>query len=312
MQLLSTTAPPIFQAGTPRAPATKRQRSLSSENLRLQNPLHHARRVYDAIVPYMLLIRFYLHVNYNVVVIGSVFFPGPSIPVLERVADLIKMYLCFNVCLYGGIYTMNAVTDADEDACHPTKRTRPIPSGAVSKVAATVWSLVLMGSGFLFSYALHGTRFFGIFCAFVAINVGYSYVFRNVRYSRFFTASFTSPTRLLLGAMLSRASVTPESFVMAYLFMVGAHSSKIRAEYNLRDKAADGFRPFVLEAFTFSATGACIWYNLSGLSGAPNPMFCLAVVLANLVFVLGCGYSSTMAGLMYYKGGTLEAAKKSD
>ena len=129
---METVAPPIFQgdAAGPRKP----RRIVTSA----PHPLRSAYDALQAVKPYLLLIRFYLHLNYNVVVIGSVFFPGPHVPVLDRVAALLKMYLCFNVCLYGGIYTMNAVTDAEEDRRHPSKRARPIPSGAVSEAAGTV------------------------------------------------------------------------------------------------------------------------------------------------------------------------------
>ena len=249
------------------------------------------------VVPFLALIRFYLHKNYAVVIIGSVFFPGPEIPIAERALDLLKMYVSFAVCLYGGIYSMNAVTDADEDRGHPTKGKRPVASGAVSVPAATCWSLTLMAFGFGLSYMWHGLQYFPIFGAFVAINVAYSLVFRNVKYSRFFTASLTSPCRLLLGSMMARATITPECFLMAYLFMVGAHSSKIRAEYNLRTSSADGFTPGALEALTFTTTAVCIVVNLLGPKA--NPLFCVAVVLSNLFFVVGCACSNTIARFMY-------------
>jgi len=263
----------------------------------LSTSVQAGRSFWRSLAPFLALIRFYLHKNYAVVLIGSLFFEGPAIPAAERALDLLKMYVSFAVCLYGGIYTMNAVTDAAEDREHPTKCARPVPSGAVSEPAAILWSLSLIGGGYALSYVWYGVRYFPIFSAFLAINVAYSLVFRNVRYSRFFTAALTSPCRLALGSMMARATISAECFVMAYLFMVGAHSSKIRAEYNLRATSADGFKPGALEAATFSATAACIGMNLLGEQ--PNPLFCAAVVASNLFFVVGCACSNTVARFMY-------------
>ena len=100
---------------------------------------------------------------------------------------------------------------------------------------AAVWALVLMSSAFLLSYALHGTRFFAIFGAFIAINVGYSYVFRNVRYFDFHRVfHFTDTAAAWCHAVARQWTSSPSSW---RTFMVGAHFPR-HVEYNLRDKAA--------------------------------------------------------------------------
>ena len=80
-------------------------------------------KLFNVVTPFLKLIRFYLHQNFAIVVFGSLFFGGDHYAaegggwnMEQRLMDLLVTYFSFNVCLYGGIYTINAVTDADEDA----------------------------------------------------------------------------------------------------------------------------------------------------------------------------------------------------
>jgi hypothetical protein len=180
-----------------------------------------------SLLPFAELIRFYLHQNFSVVIIGSFLFSTPT-SVVDHLVTLAKLYLSFNVCLYvgsssstssphsnshdvarkarvhaidtcctslrcvlhtyaciarpphrcpraepspslpsaralalpppryGGIYTLNAVTDMEEDKAHPVKCQRPVPRGAVSPTAALFFTAFLWCSAFLSTYLMHG------------------------------------------------------------------------------------------------------------------------------------------------------------
>lgn len=104
--------------------------------------------------------------------LGATTFHGTEPLSLGLFVDLFVLYLTFNVGLYGGIYTLNAVgelhknllsivnrfqcdglliinshllqvTDAEEDCKDFAKKDRPIPSGAVSIPGACVFVLIL-------------------------------------------------------------------------------------------------------------------------------------------------------------------------
>jgi 4-hydroxybenzoate polyprenyltransferase len=83
--------------------------------------------------PYVRLIKFRYHLSYATSSLGpssiQAGFAGSA-------GSLALLHLLFNVLLYGGIYTLNDVADLESDRLHPSKRRRPIASGAISEEAA--------------------------------------------------------------------------------------------------------------------------------------------------------------------------------
>lgn len=51
--------------------------------------------------------------------------------------------------LWGGLYSLNDFTDAENDKLHPIKKLRPIPSGKVTEKQALIFSLILIFFSFL-------------------------------------------------------------------------------------------------------------------------------------------------------------------
>ncbi|MBA2257685.1 MAG: UbiA family prenyltransferase [Acidobacteria bacterium] len=94
---------------------------------------------------WLRLIKFRYHVTFVSVLCGALLFAPP----IERQLGirLVLLYCCFNVLLYGGIYTLNDIADRASDARHPRKGRRPVASGAVSVRAAAIYGLVLVASG---------------------------------------------------------------------------------------------------------------------------------------------------------------------
>src|SRR5262249_57728900 len=56
--------------------------------------------------------------------------------------------------LSGAIYLFNDVADAERDRLHPTKRLRPIASGEVSRITATVVAVVLLAGSLAFAFRM--------------------------------------------------------------------------------------------------------------------------------------------------------------
>lgn len=241
--------------------------------------------------PFLRVLRFKLHQNFAIVIFGSIFFGGNAYDqydsnidvVYHRVADLFCMYFSFNICLYGAIYTMNEIADAEEDRCHPVKKFRSVPSGDLSQSTAIIYTVTLVITAFASSYLYFGsTRFFGIFCVFIALNISYSFIFKGIKYSRFFTAGLTSPTRLALGAMIAGAETVPiPCFMMAYFFMVNAQNGKVRAENGQTKSSANGFSPGVIEAVCIIGSSAAMILHYPN-----NAPFLVAVFLANMVYTI--------------------------
>src|SRR5262245_42237384 len=100
---------------------------------------------------YVALIRFHYHCSFVGSLLGALVvtrdWPGL---LLWR---FFLLYVSMNVLLYGGLYSLNAITDAEADNCHPFKRRRPVASGEISRKAAGVFAAGLIVAGFVTGWA---------------------------------------------------------------------------------------------------------------------------------------------------------------
>ena len=83
--------------------------------------------------------------------------------------------------LSGAVYAFNDVRDVEADRAHPTKKLRPIASGALSERAALVAAGVLAAIALGACLAL-GWRLAGIALAYLAQNVAYSVRLKHVAF----------------------------------------------------------------------------------------------------------------------------------
>ena len=132
-------------------------------------------------------------------------------------------------------YTINEVLDAPSDLAHPTKHTRPVPSGRVHVPLAYLQWLALMvlgvGLGYLVSVRYAITMF-------VLWLMGCIYNIRPVRskdlpYLDVLSEAINNPLRMLAGwFIVGNATVAPGSLLLSY-WMVGCYfmAMKRYAEY---------------------------------------------------------------------------------
>jgi 4-hydroxybenzoate polyprenyltransferase len=129
---------------------------------------------------WLALIKFRYHVTFLSVVCGALLFaPDIDGPLAVR---LLLLYGCFNILLYGGIYTFNDILDRHSDATHPGKQHRPIASGRVPPSRAAVFGAVLIGAGIAAGSYFFDTAVAGCFAAALAFNACYSLGARNLPY----------------------------------------------------------------------------------------------------------------------------------
>ncbi len=166
---------------------------------------------------FLELIRLKFHLNFAFVILGAASF-AQQIDV-GLIFSLLVMYFSFNVCLYGGIYTINAITDFEKDSKHPLKKNRPLPSGRISKTSASILAVCLISIGLLFGFFYFGTNIGLIYIAFIGINLFYSLVARNIPYLELFFNAITMPTRLLLGTFLVADGFVPTLLVFGAFCM---------------------------------------------------------------------------------------------
>jgi len=109
---------------------------------------------------------------------------------------LLLIFISFSVLFYSGIYIINDLIDLPRDRKHPTKRLRPVASGAIKPNVAFAIAVVLMLLGSILGYFIdHVVLYFEIL--FLSINLTYSIVLKNIPYLDLFSNAITHPLRLI-------------------------------------------------------------------------------------------------------------------
>jgi 4-hydroxybenzoate polyprenyltransferase len=192
---------------------------------------------------YLALIRFPYHCSFAVVLLGVLTITRDFIPLLR---SILLLYVIFNVFLYGGIYTVNAVADAPSDRRHPRKRFRPVASGTISRPCAAAFGILLIAAGLASGYALFPPSITRLFGAVLAVNLFYTFLARRIPYVDIAVNAATYPLRYLLGATLAGGSVS--SFLLALAFLAALGGATFRRRLELSCNGTQG-RP-ALSAYT--------------------------------------------------------------
>lgn len=102
--------------------------------------------------------------------------------------------------LSSAVYTFNDLLDRERDRNHPLKKDRPIASGAISPAVAIVQILVLFSIGAVAAWLING-HFFVIALVFVAVNLLYSIVLKDIVIVDVMTLAISFVIRALAGAL---------------------------------------------------------------------------------------------------------------
>jgi len=173
---------------------------------------------------YVALIRFPYHTSFVGVLLGVLIVTRhwPE----QLVWRILLLYVSLNVLLYGGLYSLNAITDAQADSRSPFKRSRPVPSGAITPTAAGIFAAALIGAGFLTGWAWLGPECVPVYLLLLLLNVSYSLFFRNVFVLDVIFNSATHPPRFWLGIWLAGGALAWDWLALVFLFAVGMSSCR--------------------------------------------------------------------------------------
>ena len=175
---------------------------------------------------WLRLIKFRYHVTFASVICGALLFAPQIDGRLWR--QLALLYCCFNLLMYGGIYTLNDVADRVSDARHPRKSRRPVAAGEISAEAATCFGVMLLVSGAGLASLLFERAVVACFGAALVFNAMYSLGGRDLRYVDLLFNSLPHPTRFLMGALLV-GGTPPTTHLGALLVLAIAMSCLRRA-----------------------------------------------------------------------------------
>lgn len=148
----------------------------------------------------------------------------------------------FSFCLASSsVYIFNDILDSVNDASHPTKKGRPIPSGAVSKGNAAVASLVLCAAALVLSYPV-SSSFFLLLIAYLAISAVYSIKLKELPIVDIFCISAGFLLRLQSGGEAFGIAISEWLFLSVFLLAVFLGTGKRLCEKLTLGKEAGNHR----------------------------------------------------------------------
>ena len=162
------------------------------------------------------MIRFSYHITFVFTIAGALIFTEQLS--YQLLISLLILYISFNVLLYGGLYTINDITDLKSDAKHSLKRKRPLPSKKISVKSALTFSSILITLGLLSGFLYFGQIIFYFYLVFIGLNLLYSLFMRNIPYLDLIINALPHPLRFLMGVYVANSKV-PYLFTLALFFL---------------------------------------------------------------------------------------------
>jgi hypothetical protein len=177
---------------------------------------------------YVALLRFHFHTSFVGVLLGILVTTRQgTAPLLWRT---LLLYVSLNVLLYGGLYSLNAVTDAEADSRHPFKCWRPVASGTISRTSATTFGAVLIVAGLVTGVAWLGSQVVLAYLLLLVLNASYSLFFRERFVLDLLFNAATHPPRFWLGTWLAGGRPDWDWLALLFVFAVGLSASRRSVE----------------------------------------------------------------------------------
>jgi 4-hydroxybenzoate polyprenyltransferase len=140
--------------------------------------------------------------------------------------------------LSGAVYLLNDLVDLEKDRAHPYKRRRPLASGALSPALAGVAAVVLAVGSVVVAYLL-APLFALTAVGFLALNILYSFVLKNIVLLDLFGIAGGFLLRALAGTVVIGVAMSPWLYLCTLLGSLFLGLGKRRHELIiLEDRAA--------------------------------------------------------------------------
>jgi 4-hydroxybenzoate polyprenyltransferase len=168
----------------------------------------------------------------------------------ERAMVLAGIAVAVFSLLASAIYCFNDVLDAESDRAHPTKRTRPVASGAVSPGVAIAWGLALAGGALALAWWQLPHAFLAVFGAYVVNNALYNASVKHIAIADVISIATGFVLRLVAGAIAIGVVASSWLLVCSFSLALFLGFGKRRSELALAEQGRAYRR--VLEAYTTS------------------------------------------------------------
>jgi 4-hydroxybenzoate polyprenyltransferase len=162
------------------------------------------------------------------------------------------------------VYLLNDVLDVEKDRKHPSKRKRPIASGALSPKTAVAVAVVLMPACLVASYLL-SPPFAAVAAGYLAMQFGYIFALKEMVLLDVFVLAIGFVMRAVSGAVVIGAEISPWLYTVTLLGALFLGLCKRRNERLVLDTAAGQHRrslqmytPSLLDSLTSIAASSTI------------------------------------------------------
>jgi 4-hydroxybenzoate polyprenyltransferase len=165
--------------------------------------------------------------------------------------------------LSGTVYLVNDIVDLERDRLHPVKRHRPLPRGDLSVGAARMVALVLGAASLAAAVALR-PLFAALAVAYVALNLLYSFLLKDVVLLDVLTLSLSFVIRAVAGAVVIRVHFSEWLLMCTILLALFLSLAKRRHELvSLSDAASHRsslaeYSPYLLDQMIGVVAASCV------------------------------------------------------
>jgi 4-hydroxybenzoate polyprenyltransferase len=148
--------------------------------------------------------------------------------------------------LSGAIYLFNDVMDAERDRLHPSKRLRPIASGALSRPTAVVFGVLLLSSSLAAAFLI-GVSFGLVALGYGVLLTAYSLWLKHMVILDVLTVAVGFVLRAVAGAVAVEAEISGWLLICTILIALFLALGKRRHEYRSLARNAAAHRPILAE-----------------------------------------------------------------
>jgi len=137
---------------------------------------------------------------------------------LELLSNAFIAFIAFSLSA-SAVYIFNDLQDIKEDKQHPSKKVRPIASGAITPFHAIIIMLALfaLGSSLMTFLSLQAVS---ILAAYIVLNIAYSYSLKHIAIVDINIIAIGFVLRLLVGSVVTGTLLSQWIIIMTYLMAV--------------------------------------------------------------------------------------------
>ncbi len=157
---------------------------------------------------------------------------------MELLSASIIAFFAFGFCA-SAVYVMNDLMDLEDDRGHPSKKTRPLAAGHISKETAIALGFMLALASFSLGFAI-SMRAAGLLLIYGLLNVAYSRLFKEIPIVDVLLLAGFYTLRLLVGSEATKIVLTPWLLAFSMFLFFSLALAKRVSELKGMEKAPAG------------------------------------------------------------------------